>query len=55
MQAARHYRVLRGLGCTVRTGIDLLIGTWCVRHGHALLHDGHDFAPMQEHLGLAVL
>lgn len=55
VQAARHYRVLRGLGCTVRTGIDLLIGTWCVRHGHALLHDGRDFAPMQEHLGLAVL
>lgn len=53
--AARHYRVLRSLGCTIRTGIDLLTGTWCIRHGHALLHDDRDFAPMQAHLGLAVL
>lgn len=55
VQAARHYRVLRGLGCTIRTGIDMLIGSWCVRHGHSLLHDDRDFAPMQQHLGLAVL
>lgn len=54
-QAAGHYRQLRGLGCTVRSGIDMIIGTWCIRHGHHLLHDDRDFGPMQRHLGLAVL
>ena len=54
-EAARNYRILRRLGATVRTGIDLLIGTFCIRFGHTLLHDDRDFAAMQTHLGLSVL
>lgn len=54
-QAARHARMLRALGFTVRTGIDLLIGTFCILHGHALLHDDRDFRPMERHLGLVTL
>ncbi len=53
-EAARNYRILRGFGFTTRTGIDVVIGTWCIRHGHELLHDDRDFTPMQRHLGLMV-
>lgn len=51
-EAARNFRALRRLGFTVRTGIDLIVGTYCIRHGHALLHDDRDFRPMEQHLGL---
>jgi len=51
-QAARNYRRLRVLGITVRKTADLIIGTFCIEHGHALLHDDRDFLPMEQHLGL---
>lgn len=51
-RAARNYRTLRNIGITVRTTIDIIIGTFCVEHGHALLHDDRDFLPMEKHLGL---
>jgi len=50
--AARNYRRLRRRGVTVRKTIDLLIGTWCIANGHALLHNDRDFRPMARHLGL---
>ena len=50
--AARHYRTLRSLGITIRKTIDLIIGTFCIEHGHELLHDDRDFEPMHAHLGL---
>ena len=53
-RAARNYRVLRGLGVTVRKTIDVIIGTWCIERGHALLHDDRGFDPMAAHLGLRV-
>lgn len=53
-RAARNYRALRGLGVTVRKTIDIIIGTWCIEHGHTLLHDDRDFDPMEKHLGLRV-
>ncbi|PPQ28019.1 type II toxin-antitoxin system VapC family toxin [Rhodopila globiformis] len=54
--AARHYRHLRGLGITIRSGIDVLIGTFCIQHGAWLLrHDRGDFLPMERHLGLRCL
>ncbi|HEY0525656.1 MAG TPA: PIN domain nuclease [Stellaceae bacterium] len=52
IQAAANYRVLRGKGVTVRKTIDLIIGTFCMEKGHALLHDDRDFDAMQRHLGL---
>jgi predicted nucleic acid-binding protein len=53
--AARNYRKLRELGITVRKTADLIIGTFCIEHRHALLHDDRDFVPMEEHLGLRVV
>jgi predicted nucleic acid-binding protein len=51
-QAARHYRTLRGLGVTPRKTADLIIATFCIAHGYALLHQDRDFEPMVQHLGL---
>lgn len=53
--AARHFRTLRAKGVTVRKTIDLLIGTFCLEHGHELLHRDRDFDAMERHLGLRVL
>lgn len=53
--AAAHFRTLRAQGITVRKTIDLLIGAFCIRHGHILLHRDRDFDPMARHLGLKVL
>jgi predicted nucleic acid-binding protein len=52
VHAAHNYRKLRNLGITVRKTADIIIGTYCIERGHALLHDDHDFAPMERHLGL---
>ncbi len=49
---ASNYRMLRELGVTVRKTTDLIIATFCIEHGHALLHADHDFEPFAEHLGL---
>jgi len=55
IQAARDYRKLRDRGVTVRKTIDMIIGTFCIVHGHTLLHDDRDFAPMERYLGLQVV
>jgi predicted nucleic acid-binding protein len=55
VKAAENYRFLRGLGITIRASANLIIGTYCIEHGHVLLHDDRDFDPMREHLGLQVL
>lgn len=52
VSAARNFRTLRRKGITVRTTIDLLIGTWCIENRAALLHNDNDFRPMARHLGL---
>ncbi len=51
---ARNHRLLRAIGVTMRKTPDLIIGTYCIEHGHTLLHDDRDFASMHEHLGLRV-
>jgi len=33
----------------------LIIGTFCILHGHSLLHDDRDFEPMRQYLGLPVV
>jgi predicted nucleic acid-binding protein len=53
-RAARNYRRLRALGITIRKTADIIIGTFCIEHRHALLHDDRDFLPMEQHLGLKV-
>jgi predicted nucleic acid-binding protein len=54
-KAARNYRRLRALGITIRKTADIVIGTFCIEHRHALLHDDRDFVPMEKHLGLKVV
>lgn len=50
--AAAHFRRLRSLGITVRKTVDLIIGTFCIASGHALLTADRDFLPLARHLGL---
>jgi len=52
IKAAANYRFLRGRGITIRSTVDLIIGTFCIERGHALLHSDHDFEPMERFLGL---
>jgi predicted nucleic acid-binding protein len=47
--AAALYRQLRKTGVTVRSPIDLLVGSWCISTGCALIHNDRDFVPMQQH------
>ena len=43
VRAAAHYRTLRSRGITIRKTIDVIIATFCIEHGHHLLHDDRDF------------
>jgi predicted nucleic acid-binding protein len=52
MRAAANYRFLRAQGVTIRQTIDLIVGTFCIERGHALLHSDRDFEPMERLLGL---
>ena len=51
--AGVNYRRLRAQGITPRNTVDLIIGTYCIEHGHQLLHRDRDFDQMQQ-LGLQV-
>ncbi|MDP3317346.1 MAG: PIN domain nuclease [Devosia sp.] len=53
VRAAKNYRHLRSVGITIRNSVDLIIGTYCIEHGHQLLHRDRDFDHM-EALGLKV-
>jgi predicted nucleic acid-binding protein len=53
IKAAENYRRLRERGITVRKTVDLIIGTYCIEHGHQLLHRDRDFDKMQQ-LGLQI-
>ncbi len=55
LRSAQNYRKLRRAGVTVRKTIDVMIATFCIMHGHRLLHDDRDFDAMEKHLGLKVL
>jgi predicted nucleic acid-binding protein len=53
--AAANYRLLRRRGVTIRTTIDMIIGTFCIERGHMLLHSDRDFEPMERILGLQTI
>jgi predicted nucleic acid-binding protein len=53
--AAGNYRLLRRKGRTVRKTIDCLIATFCLLHGHALLHCDRDFDLFADELGMQVV
>lgn len=50
--AAARYRALRARGVTVRKSADVIIASFCIERGHALLHTDRDFQPFVTHLGL---
>jgi len=54
-RAASNYRRLRALGITIRKLADIIIGTFCIDYGCALLHADRDFEPMHRYLGLQVV
>jgi len=53
--AAQNYLQLRTRGYTVRKTIDCLIATFCLEHGHVLLHRERDFDAFEQGLGMRVI
>ena len=53
--SAQNYRRLRSQGITVRKTVDCMIATFCIEHGHQLLHRDRDYDAFEVHLGLRVL
>jgi predicted nucleic acid-binding protein len=47
LQAATLYRRLRETGRTVRSPIDILLASYCMAHGHVLLHRDADFEALK--------
>jgi len=52
LKSAENFRALRKLGITIRKTADVIIATFCIERGHALLFSDRDFIPFVEHLGL---
>ncbi len=52
LMAAEHYRALRERGYTIASPIDALLASYCITHGHSLLHRNADFDVMQTLRGL---
>ncbi len=52
LKAAEHDRALRAKGYTIRSPIDVLLASYCITHGHTLLHRDADFDVMQTLRGL---
>ena len=49
LKAAGLYRQLRSEGFTVRSSIDLMVGTWCIENDCTLIQSDRDFVPMSSH------
>lgn len=47
LKAAERYRQLRTQGRTVRSPIDVLLASFCITHGHTLLHRDADFESLK--------
>jgi predicted nucleic acid-binding protein len=47
LKAAERYRKLRSQGRTVHSPIDVLLASYCMTHGHTLLHRDADFESLQ--------
>ncbi len=50
--AAGHYRNLRAMGRTIHSPVDVLLASYCIENGHALLHSDSDFDVFEELSGL---
>ena len=55
VRAARHHRLLRARGVTVRKTIDTVIATRGIVDDIPLLHADRAFDPFETHLGLKVV
>jgi len=55
LRSAENYRRLRRQGIPIRKTIDVIIATYCIEEGHALLFSDRDFLPFVEHLGLQMV
>jgi predicted nucleic acid-binding protein len=51
--ATELYRRLREIGRTVRSPIDMLQASYCITHGHTLLHRDADFESLKTLGGLS--
>lgn len=54
LRAAELHRALRAQGYTIRSPIDVLLASYCITHGHTLLHRDADFDVMETLRGLSV-
>ena len=52
IKSAENFRKLRKRGITVRKTIDVIIATFCIENGFALLHCDRDFEPFRHHMDL---
>lgn len=52
--AAEHYRALRAQGVTIKSPIDVLLASFCIEQGYALLHSDRDFDALETWRGLRV-
>ena len=55
LAAARNYRRMRERAFRPRSATDVLIATFCIQHGHELLHNDRDFDFMARNIGLKVV
>ena len=53
IRSADYYRQLRNQGITIRKTADVIIATFCIAEGHALLFSDKDFIPFVEQFGLS--
>ena len=47
LKAAERYRQLRAQGRTVSSPVDVLLASYCITHGHTLLHRDADFESLK--------
>ena len=52
LHATAHDRALRAKGCSIRSPIDVLLASYCITHGHTLLHRDADFDVIETLRGL---
>jgi predicted nucleic acid-binding protein len=54
IKAASNFRFLRSKGVTIRKTVDMLIGSWCIKHEVELLHNDKDFDQIATKLPLQI-
>jgi predicted nucleic acid-binding protein len=54
LAAAEHYRALRTQGVTIKSPVDVLLASYCIEHGYALLHSDSDYDALESRRGLRV-